>query len=130
MPKQLLTLGLGLLLGASLSACEVPNSPNEENNEPTPTASGSPASADTSLNVDANAGVSTGQPTQAQFVAAMECFAAALAEDNQTSASRTYQQQGQIVAGWSAETWSSMGLMEGSAQLGAYASAQEYGCNG
>ncbi|MBF2052102.1 MAG: hypothetical protein IGS03_01405 [Candidatus Sericytochromatia bacterium] len=130
MSKHLLTIGLSFLTAALLSACEVPNTPNDDNNEPTPAASASPSNSDTASNADANAGVSTGQPTQAQFVAAMQCFAAALTEDNQPSAARTYQQQAQIVAGWSAETWTSMGLMEGSAQLGAYARAQEYGCKG
>lgn len=119
MSKQLLTLALTLWTGALLSACEVPNTPGDDS---TPTASASPASG-TGASVDTSAGVSAGKPSQAQYVAAMQCAATALAESDRTM-SRIYQQQAEVVGGWSAEMWTSIGMMDASAQMTAYGQLQ------
>lgn len=120
--KLLLILGMSLLLGASLSACEVPNTP-ENNDGETPAASASPASTGTSAGADAS--VTAGQPTQTQYVAAMKC--AATAESNRTL-SNQFQQQADIVVNWPADMWNGVGLMQGSAQLMMYGRAEALGC--
>ena len=120
MPKHLLTIGLSFLTAVLLSACEVPNTPNDDNNPATPAASASPANSDTSVDTGASAGASAGKPSQAQYVAAMQCAATALAESDRTM-SRIYEQQAQVVGGWPAEMWASIGLMDASAQMNAYA---------
>lgn len=111
MKKQLLlNLSLTLFLSASFSACDVPNAPEGTD---TP-------SSETRTDASTSASVSTGQPTQAQFVAAMQCAATALAESNRTM-SRIYQQQAEVVGGWPTEMWTTIGLhATSSAQLNAY----------